>query len=243
MPVSNQSIREIIATHPSAANIFQRFDIDLCSQGEKSLDVACAELQLSIDQVLEKLEEADRRESGGRAIDPESLSIERLLQHIVRIHHQSARQILPGLTDMARQVAATQGKQRPALQEVAMLVESLRDEMLAHIEKEEQILFPYIFQLAQSMPVLHSSTGACFSSVMQPVRIMEREHRAVTQFLTELRLLTNGFEIPSFACATHMALLDGLRAFEADLKQHVHLEDDILFPRAIELEAKLVQRS
>lgn len=241
MSVSTQSIREIVADHPSAATVFQRFDIDLCSQGEKSLDAACAQLQLSVDQVLEKLEEADRRENGGSAVDPDRLTTERLIQHIVRTHHQYARQVLPSFVEMARKLAVKHGEQRPELREIAKLVESLQTDMLAHIQKEEQILFPYVSQLAQGLPVVHSPAGACFDSVVQPVRMMKREHEAAGQLLQELRRLIDEFDVPTWACGTHAALLAGLRVFEADLKRHFHLEDNILFPRAIELETEIAK--
>jgi regulator of cell morphogenesis and NO signaling len=242
MPTSTQSIREIVATQPSAARIFERFDIDLCLQAENSLDRACAELQLSVDQVLEKLANAEAQEQGGSPIDPATLSIERLIQHIVRTHHQYVRRELPGLAEMAQKLAAKRSDHAPELQHVAELVEDLWADLFAHIEKEEHILFPFVAQMDQDSIVVYPPAHACFRSVSHPIFMMMQEHEAANRIVAELRHITTGFEVPEWACATHTALFTGLRAFEADLKQHVHLENDVLFPRAIKLEAELNSR-
>ena len=237
MPTSTQSIREIVTEHPSAARVFNRFDIDLCSQAETSLVQACAQLQLSVDQVLEKLDDANRTELGSPALDPTSLSIERLIQHIVRVHHQYVRQDLPGLAEMAHKLTAKRSDRAPELHKLEELVEALRAEMLAHIQKEEQVLFPFISQMDEN------SVHECFRSVAQPVFMMVQEHESVNRIVAELRRLTHGFEPPEWACATHCALFSGLRAFETNLLQHLHLENDVLFPRAVQLESELKTRS
>src|SRR6266568_5832624 len=106
MSTSTQSIREIVTKQPSAATILNRFDIDLCLQADLSLEGACQELQLSVDQVLEKLTDSEAQERGGVAFDPATLSLARMVQHIVRVHHHCVRQELPRLAEMASKVAA-----------------------------------------------------------------------------------------------------------------------------------------
>lgn len=243
MPTSTQSIREIVTQYPSSARVFHRFDIDLCLQADLSLEGACQELQLSVDQVLEKLTDSEAQERGGLASDPATLSLARLVQHIVRIHHLCVRQELPRLTEMALKLAATRGDRAPELAKVAELIEKLRGEMYTHIQKEEQVLFPFISQMDQESIVAYPPSHACFRSVTHPIFMMEQEHESADHIVAELIRLTNHFEPPSWACATHIALFSGLREFEADLKQHVHLENDVLFPRAIQLEAELKVRS
>jgi len=242
MPTSTQSVREIIATHPSAAKIFQRFDIDLCSQADETLDRACAELQLSVDQVLEKLADAETQELGGPPVDPASLSIDRLIQQIVRVHHQYVRQELPRLAEMAQKLAAKRSDRAPELKNVEELLEELRTDMFAHIQKEEQVLFPFMSQMDHDSIIVYPPAHTCFRSVAQPVSKMMQEHESANHIVAELRRITLGFQPPAWACATHIALFAGLSEFEADLKQHVHLENDVLFPRAIELEAELNSR-
>lgn len=243
MSTATQSIREIVTSRPSAASIFHRFDIDLCMQADLSLEAACRELQLSVDQVLEKLEDAEVKERGGLGFDPLHVPLGRLIQHIVRLHHHCVRQGLPALAEMAGAVAAKRSERDPELVRVAQLVEELRSAMYAHIEKEEQVLFPFISQMDQESIVSYPPAHACFRSVTHPIFIMEQEHESADHVMRELVRITNHFEAPSWACATHVALFSGLREFEADLKQHVHLENDVLFPRAIELEAEIKGRS
>lgn len=239
MTASTQSIREIVATQPSAARVFERFNIDLCLQAENSLDCACADLQLSVDQVIEKLANAQAQESGRLAVDPSTLSIERLIQHIVRVHHQKVRRELPGLSEMAQKLAAKRSDRSPSLKQVAALIEELRADLIAHIEKEEQVLFPFVAQMDQDWIVAYPPAHACFRSVSHPIFMMMQEHEAANRIMAELRVITTGFEVPEWACSTQTALFSGLSAFETDLKQHVHLENDFLFPRAIKLEAEL----
>ena len=243
MPTSTQSIREIVTQYPSSARVFHRFDIDLFLQADLSLEGACQELQLSVDQVLEKLTDSEAQERGGMASDPATLSLARLIQHIVRIHHNCVRQELPRLAEMALKLAATRGDRAPELAKVAELIEKLRGEMYTHIQKEEQVLFPFISQMDQESIVAYPPSHACFRSVTHPIFMMEQEHESADHIVAELMRLTNHFEPPSWACATHVALFSGLREFEDDLKQHVHLENDVLFPRAIQLEAELKVRS
>jgi len=239
MPTSTQSVREIVATQPSAAKVFQRFDIDLCSQADKSLDGACAEQQLSVDQVLEKLADAETQECGGPPVDPASLPIGKLIQHIVRVHHQYVRQELPRLAEMAQKLAAKRSDRAPELKDVEKLLEELRADMFAHIQKEEQVLFPFISQMDQDSIVAYPPAHACFRSVAHPVSKMMQEHESANHTVAEIRRLTLNFQLPEWACATHIVLFAGLSEFETDLKQHVHLENDVLFPRAIQMEAEL----
>lgn len=243
MPTAIQSIREIVTQHPSSAKVFHQFDIDLCLQADLSLEGACQELQLSMDQVLERLADAESKERGGVAFDPETISLTRLIQHIVRIHHHCVRQELPRLAEMASKVAAKRSDRGPELPKVAELMEQLRGEMYAHIEKEEQVLFPFIAQMEQESILDYPPAHACFQSVADPIFMMEQEHESADRIAAELMRLTNNCEPPAWACMTHIALSSGLRQFESDLRQHVHLENDILFPRAIQLEAQLKPRS
>jgi len=240
MSTATQSIRQIVATQPSAASVLKRFDIDICAEADRSLDQACADLQLSVDQVLEKLADAYTRERGVPPADPSALPVTRLIQHIVRVHHQCVRQELPHLAGMAQSVAVERSDRAPELHTVAALLHDLRAGMFAHIEREEQVLFPFIAQMDQNMIV--ASTHACFNTVRKPISVMLRDHNEAGRTMAELNRVTNGFQTPAWACATHTALYSGLRAFQADLVQHVHLENDILFPRAAAMETALNTR-
>jgi regulator of cell morphogenesis and NO signaling len=242
MPATTQSIREIISTQSSAAAVLQRFDIDLCSHADESLLQACAALQLSVEQVLEKLTDAAASEHGTGPADLAGYSQSRLIQHIVRSHHQYVRHELPRLGEMARKLSAKHGERQPELMRIDALLEALQAEMFAHLSKEEQILFPYIVQMEEEADGCASQARACFQSVAQPVSMMVQEHEMAEGLVAEMRKLANDFNAPAKACATHIALYAGLHLFESDIRQHVHLENDILFPRAIEMEAALSLR-
>jgi len=242
MATSTQSIREIIAAQSSAAVVLERFDIDLCVRANQSLGHACAELQLSTDQVLEKLSDAAAREHGIAPADVATYSLGRLIQHIVRTHHQYVRRELPRLGSLAQKLAGKHGERAPELKQIEGILGDLCADMFAHIQKEEQVLFPFIAEMDQDRDATGCLPRGCFGSVSQPIAMMVMEHGLAENLVTEIRNLTGGFTPPAWACPTQLAFYAGLREFAADLRQHVHLENDLLFPRAIAREAELNRR-
>ena len=240
MPTSTQSIRELVSAQSSAAAVLESFEIDICSRADESLKQACTELQLSVDQVLDKLSDAATSEHG-EVPDLASYSSTRLIQHIVRAHNQNVRRELPRLGEMAHTLAGKHGHRFPELKNIAILAERLHAEMLAHLQKEEQVLFPFIVQMEEEATSRGSLGGACFRTVAQPISMMIQGHESAEGIVAEMRNLTCGFNTPAQACPTHVALFSGLAAFENDLSEHVHLENDVLFPRAIEMETSLNQ--
>ena len=196
MPTSTQSIREIVSNQSSAAAVLQRFDIDLCSHADESLKQACAELQLSVDQVLEKLSDAAANEPGAEPADLASYSMSRLIQHIVRTHHRYVRRELPRLAEMAHKLTGKHGDRAPELKEIENLLDALHAEMFAHLQKEEQVLVPFHCANGSEETVGFSSPAhACFRSVAQPISMMVREHESADGHrVEELRRLTNEFK-------------------------------------------------
>lgn len=239
MPTATQSIREIVTTEPSAAAVLERFEIDLCKKGDEQLDRACTELQLSIDQVLEKLADAEAAAHGAFAPDLESYSLSRLIQHIVRTHHQTVRQELPRFAELSRRIATNHGAKAPHFKTVASLIEQLCEEMFAHLQKEERVLFPHIVRMEEASQAGQPVPVGYFFSVAQPISMMMQEHDSAEGIVDQVRAATNGFAAPDWACSRNAAFHAGLAAFAADLRQHVHVENDLLFPRAIALEADL----
>lgn len=236
---SSQSIRDIAANQPSAIALFERFEIDVCSLADKSLQEACSELHLSLDQVLEKLGECRGQENGFGPNDPSALSCALLIQHIVRVHHRRVRQDLPNLIRLAHKLTDTNGEQAPAFESLEKLVAQLQQEMLSHIQKEEGVLFPFIVQMEEGSILAYPPAHACFRSVSHPVFMLVQEHESAASIMRAILGCTGDFTLPKGACPTHRALFDGLRAFEADLREHIHLENDVLFPRSIQMEAEL----
>src|SRR5262249_44344004 len=159
-----------------------------------------------------------------------------------RTHHQTVRQELPRFAELSQRIATKHGEKAPHFKAVAPLIAQLRAEMFAHLEKEEQILFPYIVRLEEAAEDHSATPHGCFRSVAHPISMMMQEHDSSESIAAELRRLTNGFEPPSWACPRNAAFHASLAAFESDLRQHVHLENDLLFPRAVALEAALNRR-
>ncbi|MFP5236526.1 MAG: hemerythrin domain-containing protein [Acidobacteriota bacterium] len=242
MATPTQTIREIVEAEPSAAAVLQRFDIDLCAEAGASLQQLCADLQISLDQVLEKLSDAEAGGRPGLLPNPADASLSRLMQHIVRNHHLYLRRELPPAAEMASRVALRYGTREPAFHRLAEIVEALRIDLLAHLEREEQVIFPYIAQLDQQAMLAYVPPQT-FRTLAMPIFAMVQEHESAQRALEEAAQLTNGFQPARHACATQIALLGTLRGFHLDLRRHLALEDNELFPRAMALDANLHTRN
>lgn len=237
MTLAQTSLRQIAAEHPAALSIFDRFEIDLCHMGDKSLDEACAALHISTQQVEEKI--SGILSFPALSTDPRQLSLAQLIQRIVRVHHRRIRQDLPALAEMAARLERNHAEQAPEHVPLARLVAQLHRDMFHHIGREEQALFPFIALMEDDARLAYPADHACFRAVNTPIARMLQDHEDATQTIDELRQRTNDFTPTRNACGTKRALFAGLLDFDADLREHIHLENDILFPRAIALESKL----
>ncbi len=236
---TTQTIRAIMAEQPNSVQVFERFQIDLCSQADLSLREACHDLQLSCDQVIERLEEARTAGNSSVTPDPSGWTLNRLTQHIVRVHHRNTRRELPQLARMAHKLASKRGDRAPVLKHIERLSNQLLDQELAHLHREEQELFPPIARMEEDLAVVLHQPDSCLTAVSKSIRRMLLDHEASLGIMADIRGLTNDFSAPEWACLTHRALLDGWRAFEKDLDQHIHLENDHLFPRAMQMGREL----
>jgi regulator of cell morphogenesis and NO signaling len=237
MTLAKTPLRMIAAEHPAVLPIFDRFKIDLCHNGDKSLAEACADLHLSTEQVEEKI--FSLVSFAKLAGEPGQLSLAQLIQRIVRVHHRRIRQDLPAFAEMAARLEKSHAEQAPEHVALARLVSQLHKEMFDHIGREEQILFPFIALMEAESSLNYPADFACFSTVSTPISRMILDHDNSSQILDELRQRTNDFKPTRTACGTKRALFAGLKTFDADTVEHVHLENDILFPRAIALEEQL----
>lgn len=228
-----QTLAAIVTDHYTAATVFEKYGLDFCCKGKRSLHQACAENQIHIDDVLYDLQEVIKDEE--KITGFHAMSLSELIDFIVKVHHTYVRFNLPQIFSYVHRVASKHGYKHPEMIEVFELVSTLRNEMEEHMNKEEQLLFPKIRQLEQK----HT-----FESLVQlksPIDDMEDDHLVVGTILSEIRSLTDNYTAPIDACTTFRLALASLQAFEIDLHQHVHLENNIVFPRAIELYNKLSQ--
>jgi len=236
MPTTTQTVREIALQEPSSIRIFESFGIDYCCGGRKPLAEACTASGAEVAAVIAALEAAATT-SEPAAEDWQSKSMEELAAHIVATHHEYVKRELPRLATLAQKVVNRHGATKAELPAIQSALATLDAELTQHLAKEEAILFPYIVQLERARTTGVSKPAACFGTVAHPIAMMTQEHDAAGVLLAEIRHLSQNFTTPEDACPTYHAFYDGLKEFEQDLHQHIHLENNILFPRAIAMEA------
>ena len=236
MTATTQIVREIALEQPSSIRVFKHFGIDYCCGGRKPLDEACAAVNVQVDAVIAALEAAAKAPKE-TVEDWTGKSLASLSEHIVATHHAYVKRELPRLGELAQKVVKRHGETQAELPVIQAKVAQLDEELTQHLAKEEVVLFPYVASLEQAIAEGSTRPHGCFGTVTNPIAMMTQEHEAAGVLLAEIRGLSRNFTTPEGACPTYHAFYDGLREFERDLHQHIHLENNILFPRAIALEA------
>jgi len=237
MNTTTRTVREIALEEPTSIRVFESFGIDYCCGGRKPLGEACAASSLDVDAVIAALETAATTQAPP-ANDWSQRSMEELVNHIVASHHAYLRGELPRLALLAQKVVNKHGAVRRELVELQTVLTTLSAELIQHLSKEETVLFPYIVQLERAQSDKSTAPHACFGTVASPIAMMIHEHDAAGSLLAEMRRLSDNYTTPEGACPTYHAYFDGLKELELDLHQHIHLENNILFPRAIEAERR-----
>jgi len=239
---TNQTVGELVATQPSRARVFEDFRIDYCCGGKRSLDEACRERGLDAGAVVRALEAEDarRREvTGPVPVDWTKAPLAELVDDILERHHAYLRRELPHLRELMGRVRRAHGENHPELHEVDSVFTDLADELIAHLMKEEQILFPAI----TTLEVTGKTPEPARDLLAAPIGVMEHEHDEAAAALRKLRHLTADFTVPEDGCPTYRALLAGLADLERDLHEHVHKENNVLFPRAQALQVEVRERA
>jgi regulator of cell morphogenesis and NO signaling len=229
--LDQSTVGEIVATNYRAAAVFELFGIDFCCGGRRSVEEAClmaAADPASVVRALRAIPPADEHDDA----DVTNWPLDRLVDHIVETHHAYVKSALPLIAAYLTKLQAVHGVRHPELAGVAALFDELGRDLLQHMLKEERVLFPYLGELASG----GRPRSSPFGSVENPVRMMEREHREAGEDLHLLREMTHGYLPPADGCATYGVCFAELARFERDLHRHVHLENNVLFPRAVELE-------
>ncbi len=230
----NTTVGEVAGSVPASVRVFQQFGIDFCCGGGKTLAEACSDKGVPLDQLLAGVTSAQQSPATSATKDWSSAKLENLIDHILAKHHAFLRAEFPRLGAMLAKVIEVHGQKHPeSLLPLGRLYSGLRKELEEHMWKEENILFPLIRQLEQA----EKTPGAMRPGmpVGGPIDVMQMEHESAGEALRKMREVSSGFQAPADGCATYRALFDGFREFEADLHEHIHLENNILFPRALEL--------
>jgi regulator of cell morphogenesis and NO signaling len=213
------TVARLAAEHPHAIPVLERHRIDYCCKGNRPLAEACAKVGLSVDDLAAEVEAA--RPRLGAPVDWTRRDLGELIDHIVATHHEPLPEMLDRLVALARKVAAVHGPKDPArLHDLVRVVTALRDDLVPHLRKEEEILFPWI----------RDGRG---ESAGGPIHVMQEEHDDVGELLRKARRLTDDYTVPAEACGSWRALWVGLQELEEDLHTHIHLENNVLFPRAL----------
>ncbi len=214
------TLADLATRTPAAVRVFLRRGLDFCCGGRQSLADACARAGLRPGEVAAEIEaEAGRDDEGSERWDLRP--VEDLVDHILARYHEPLKADLPALVEAARKVERVHGDEPTCPKGLADALEAFTDRTLAHLAKEEQVLFPAIRR------------GLAGDALRMPISVMRHEHDEHGQTLRTLRSLTGGHRPPPEACATWRALYDGLARLEADLMEHIHLENNVLFPRVL----------
>lgn len=229
----SSTVGQIVAAQPLLARVFERAGIDYCCGGKKTLAEACAAKGLDAATFVIALDAAAQFAHARPAVDAAAMSLGALADHIESTHHAYVKDELPQLVEKAERVAMKHAWRDERLVAVAATTRELAEEMFNHMAKEERILFPLVRELERN----GAHSGHC-GSIANPIRQMEHEHDHAGGAIARLRELTDGFTPKADDCNTHRALLAGLARFESDLHDHVHKENNVLFPRALALEAQ-----
>lgn len=230
----NTTVGELASSIPASIRVLQQYAIDFCCGGGKTLAKACQDKGIPVEGVLAGIENAQRGPNPSQERDWESATLTQLIDHILDKHHAFLKIELPRLSAMLAKVIEVHGANHPeSLRPLGRLYAGLRQELEQHMAKEENILFPLIKQLEQA----HASGLGRIPAmpVDGPISVMEMEHESAGEALRQMRQVTSDYQVPADGCTTYRALLGGLKEMEADLHQHIHLENNILFPRALKL--------
>ncbi len=237
---AGETLGEIATKDLRKAEIFKKYGLDFCCGGKKTLKQACAEKGLDAAAIEQELAQTNIS-ANLRPLPYNDWSIDFLADYIQNMHHGYVRKTLPEIRSYAAKVAAVHQQEHPELIQIAELVEEIHEELSAHMVKEEKVLFPYVKELVKAKANTQPLYAAQFGTVQNPINMMEMEHEMVGKNLEQIRLLSKNYALPADACASYKLLFSLLNEFESDLFIHIHLENNILFPKALQLEKQLKQ--
>ena len=243
IPNGDQTVREIAINNPATVRIFESLGIDYCCGGKRPLQEACDRANVGVERVLKLLAEIKPEPTSPEEKIWAGASFLELTQHIVARHHNYVRQEAPRLEMLLEKVVTKHGDAHRELHSIRELFDAMSQELFAHMLKEEQVLFPYLQQMEAAARNRTPLPLACFESIGIPIARMLADHDDAGELAATIRALSSNYQVPDEACPSYRGLYHGLQEFERDLHLHVHLENNILFPRALEMERTLQQET
>jgi len=237
MNTTQKTVREFAVEFPNATRLFEKLGIDYCCGGNQYLDDACAAAGVSLDEVTQWTGLTNIADSQTNFA---SVSLKTLVTHILDKHHVYTRSEIDRLQILIDKVWDAHGVNHPEIARLRSTFQTLSAELEPHMVKEEMVLFPYILRLEEHSINNHPVSTPPFRTVANPIHMMNMEHDGAGYLLSQMRQITSDFTVPPDACMSYQTLYKGLEEFEKDLHQHIHLENNILFPRALEMEKGLL---
>jgi regulator of cell morphogenesis and NO signaling len=232
--LSSLSLAQIVNSNHQAASVFEKYHLDFCCKGKRSLEQACSEQQLAISEVTADLKNIFTK-NNHVSIDFEKMDLIQLADYIVQTHHAYVKNEMPQIYAYLHKVSSKHGERHPELYKIFQTFSAVKEEMEGHMKKEELILFPRIKELEKLANNENASLQLNITYLQSPITVMEQEHDHAGSLLNDIRILTNDYTPPQDACTTYRLSFAALKAFELDLHQHVHLENNILFPKVIDM--------
>ena len=233
--LSSLSLAQIVNSNHKAASVFEKYHLDFCCKGKRSLEQACTEQELAVSLVTQELDTIFSNENNSTVIDFSKLNMAQLCDYIVQTHHAYVKNEMPQIIAYLEKVSSKHGDRHPELYKIFQTFSAVKEEMEGHIKKEELVLFPRIKELQKLADDENAQLQLNIGYLQSPITVMEQEHDHAGNLLNDIRIFSNDYTPPQDACTTYRLCFAALNAFELDLHQHVHLENNVLFPKAIEI--------
>jgi len=227
------SLAQIVNSNHKAASVFEKYHLDFCCKGKRSLQQACSEQQLQPEQIISEIERLSGSAASIDSLPFEEMQLTQLIEYIVLTHHAYVNRELPLIFGYLQKVASKHGERHPEMIKIFQLFAAVKEELEGHMKKEEHILFPRIIEMEKFILNDTGNMHLNITYLQSPITVMEHEHDHAGTLLNEIRILSNNYTPPADACTTYSLSFAALQGFELDLHQHIHLENNILFPKAI----------
>lgn len=235
---NNITIGEVVTNDFRTASVFETYGIDFCCRGNKTISEVCEKKGIDSDILIKDIEAiANKKEA--QNVDYNTWELDKLAEHIEQTHHKYVETQIPVIRQYLHKVCESHGKNHPELFEVYKLFTASAEELTKHMKKEELMLFPYIKILVESKGKSSNISNPHFGSVQNPILMMMDEHTIEGDRFAKMAEITQNYKLPEDACGTYRVCYGYLKDFENDLHLHIHLENNILFPKSIELEKQI----
>ncbi|GMR25626.1 MAG: iron-sulfur cluster repair di-iron protein [Ignavibacteria bacterium] len=234
-----KTLSEIVTDNFHTAVVFEKYNLDYCCNGKRQFEDACMKNSIDPNLVIIDLEKINNNITVNEQ-NYDEWELDFLIDYIINNHHQYIRRMIPLIAEYGGKAAAAHSENHPELLKISEIFAVIYKDLKQHMLKEEQILFPFIKQIVQAKKNKGQAEKPYFGSVQHPIRMMEAEHENAGDGFREIRRLSEDYKIPADACSTYSAFYNALMEFEKDLHKHIHLENNILFPKAITLENEML---